>query len=68
MDRCTVTVQPAGPVGKRRVFLTVAFEDDNQPRQIDLVLSECAANRLGQALFSGSFGFGRDVYLAHGPD
>ena len=63
MDRCTVTVQPAGPVGKRRVFLTVAFEDDNQPRQIDLVLSECAANRLGQALISGSVGVGGELDL-----
>ena len=67
MDPCAITVQPAGPAGKRHVFLTLAFEDDNA-RQIELVLSERAANRLGQALISGSFGFGRDVYLAHGPD
>jgi hypothetical protein len=23
---CTITVQPAGPVGKRHVFVTLAFE------------------------------------------
>jgi len=68
MDPCTITVQPAGPVGKRHVFVTLAFEDDNNARQIELVLSERAANRLGQALISGSFGFGRDFYLANGPD
>jgi len=61
-------VQPAGLVGKRHLFLTLAFQDDNNARKIELVLSERAANRLGQALIPGSFGFGRDVYLAHGPD
>src|SRR5262245_36701883 len=40
MDPCTITVQPAGPVGKRHVFVTLAFEDDNDARQIELVLSE----------------------------
>jgi hypothetical protein len=68
MDHCTVTVQPAGPVGKRHVFLTLAFEDDNNARQIELVLLERAANRLGQALISGSVGLGRDFNLANGPD
>jgi len=68
MDPWSVSVQPAGPVGRRHVFLTLAFEDDNNPRQIELVLSERAANRLGQALISGSFGFGRDFDLADGPD
>ena len=29
MDPCTITLQPAGPVGKRHVFLTLALEDDN---------------------------------------
>ena len=67
MDHCTVTVQPAGPVGKRHVFLTFAFEDDNV-RQIELVLSERAASRLGQALISGSVGVGREFNLANGPD
>ena len=67
MDHCKVTVQPAGPVGKRHVFLTLAFEDDNV-RQIELVLSERAANRLGQALISGSVGVGREFNLANGPD
>jgi hypothetical protein len=69
MDHCTVTVQPAGPVGKRNVFLTLAFEeDDNRARQLELVLSERAANRLGQALISGSIGLGRELNLANGPD
>ena len=55
-------------MGKCHVCLTLAFEDDNNTRKIELVLSERAANRLGQALISGSFGFGRDFYLANGPD
>ena len=68
MDQCTVTIQPAGPVGKRHVFLTLVFEDDNNARQIELVLSEHGANRLGQALISGSVGVGREFSLADGPD
>ena len=68
MDPCTITVQPAGPVGKRHVFVTLAFEDGNNARQIELVLSERAANRLGHALISGSFGFGRDFCLANDTD
>jgi hypothetical protein len=68
MDQCTVTVQPAGPVGKRHVFLTLAFEDDNNARKIELVLSERAASRLGQALISGSVGLRRDFNLANGLD
>ena len=68
MDQCTVTVQPAGPAGKRHVFLTLAFEDDNNARKIELVFSERAANRLGQALISGSVGVGRDFNLANGLD
>ena len=55
-------------MGKRHVFLTLAFEDDNNARQIELVLSECAANRLGQALISGSVGVGWDFNLVNGPD
>ena len=65
MDQCTVTVQPAGPVGKRHVFLTVAFEEDNNARRIELVLSERAASRLGQALISGSVGLEQDFNLAN---
>jgi hypothetical protein len=65
MDQCTVTVQPAGPVGKRHVFLTLAFEEDNNARRIELVLSERAAGLLGQALISGSVGLGRDFNLAN---
>ena len=68
MDHCAVMVQPAGPVGKRHVFLSLAFEDDNNVRQIELVLSERAANRLGQALISGSVGLGQDFNLANDPD
>jgi hypothetical protein len=65
MDQCTVTVQPAGPVGKRHVFLTLAFEEDNNARRIELVLSGRAAGLLGQALISGSVGLGRDFNLAN---
>jgi len=68
MDQCTVTVQPAGPVGKRHVFLTLAFEDDDNARQIELVLSERTANRLGQALIFGSVGLGQEFNLANGRD
>ena len=68
MDQCTVTVQPAGPVGKRHVFLTLAFEDDDNARQIELVLSERAANRLGQALIFGSVGLGQEFNSANGRD
>ena len=50
-------------MGKRHVFLTLAFEDDNA-RQIELVLSQRAANRLGEALISGSVGVRREFNLA----
>ena len=55
-------------MGKRHVFLTLAFEDDNNARQIELVLSERAANRLGQALISGSVGVGQYFHLTSGLD
>jgi len=63
-----MTVRPAGPVGKRHVFLTLAFEDDNNARQLELVLSERGANRLGQALICGSVGVGREFSMINGPD
>jgi len=55
-------------VGKRRVFLTLAFDDDTNARQIELVLSERGASRLGQALISGSVGVGREFNLSNGSD
>jgi len=55
-------------VGKRRVFLTLAFQDDTDARQIELVLSERTASRLGQALISGSVGVGQYFHLTSGLD
>ena len=55
-------------MGKRHVFLTLAFEDDDNARQIELVLSERTANRLGQALIFGSVGLGQEFNLANGRD
>ena len=64
MDHCRVTVQPAGPVGKRHVLLTLVFEEeDDNARQIELVR---AANRLGQALISGSVGLVQEFNLSNG--
>ena len=64
VDRGTVAVQPAGPAGKRRVFLTVSFQaDDNTCRQFELVLSEQSAHKLGEALASGSVGVMRELEL-----
>ena len=64
VDRGTVAVQPAGPAGKRNVFLTVTFQaDDNTSRQFELVLSERSAHKLGQALASGSVGVMRELEL-----
>jgi hypothetical protein len=57
LDHGTVLVQPAGPAGQRRVFLTISFSPDDDPeRKLELVLSERVASRLGQALASGSVG------------
>jgi hypothetical protein len=56
-------VQPAGPVGQRRVMLALAFSDGNATRQVEFVFSEEAANRLGEALISGSVGVMRDFVL-----
>ena len=59
-----VTVQPAGPAGKRHVFLTLDFDEgDTSSRQVELVLSERAANQLAEALVSGSFGVMRQFDL-----
>jgi hypothetical protein len=66
-DRCTVTVQPAGPVGKRHVFLTLTLpigtDDNNAIQQVEFVLPEQAANYLGEALISGSVGVMREFDL-----
>ena len=63
-DRCSITVQPAGSAGERRVFLTVSGDaDTNREIQIDLVISEVAADTLGNALILGSVGIMRDLNL-----
>jgi hypothetical protein len=64
-DRCTVTVQRAGRVGKRHVFLTLSIsaDDKNAVQQVELVLPELAANHLGEALMSGSLGVRREFDL-----
>jgi hypothetical protein len=65
VDHGTVTVQPAGTAGKRHVFLTVAFDAANDTtRHIELVLSERAAHKLGQALISGSLGVTQEFDLS----
>jgi hypothetical protein len=62
-DHGSVTVQPAGSAGKRHVFLTLAVETDVNSRQVEFVLSERAANLLGEALMSGSLGVIREFQL-----
>jgi hypothetical protein len=63
---CTVTVQPAGPSGMRHVFVTLAgsADDGDAAQEIELVLPECAACRLGEALISGSVGVMREFDLS----
>jgi hypothetical protein len=57
VDHGTILVQPAGPVGKRHVFLTIAFSPgDDIAQQLESVFSERVDTRLGQALTSRSFG------------
>jgi hypothetical protein len=68
MDRGTVEVRPAGAAGKRHVFLTLAFEADSSSRQVEFVFSERAAQRLGEALTSGSIGIMREFDLADGSE
>jgi hypothetical protein len=64
VDQGSVAVQPAGPAGKRHVFLTVTFQaDDNVCRRFELVLSEHSAHRLGEALASGAVGVMRELDL-----
>jgi hypothetical protein len=63
LDRGTVTVQPAGPVGKRHVFLTLDFTVDTTSRKIEFVFSEKVAHRLGQALEFGSVGLTQEFNL-----
>jgi hypothetical protein len=67
VDRISVTVQPAGPAGKRHVFLTVTFRESSA-RQVEFVLPERAANQLGEALMSGSHGVMREFDLAVSED
>jgi hypothetical protein len=62
-------VRPAGSAGKRHVFLTLAFDsDDTTNRQVEFVFSEHAAQRLGEALLSGSAGVTREFELADGSE
>jgi hypothetical protein len=67
MDHGFVAVQPAGPAGKRHVFLTLTFHESSA-QQVEFVLSERAANRLGAALMSGSLGIMREFDLANDGD
>jgi hypothetical protein len=65
LDHGTVTVQPAGPAGKRHVFLTLAFDtEETIGRNVEFVLSERAANRLAEGLISGSLGLMRQFNLS----
>ncbi len=68
IDEGIVTIQPAGPAGRRHVFLTLACNTDVTCRQVEFVLSERAANRLGEALMSGSLGVMRQLDLADGSE
>ena len=62
--RCTVTVQPAGSAGERRVFITVSGDaDTNKEVQIELVVRERAANNLADVFISGSVGVMRELTL-----
>lgn len=62
MDRYAVSIQPAGSAGTRRVFVTISGKtEDNDNLQLELVLSEEAANNLGEALISGAVGVMRDI-------
>jgi hypothetical protein len=62
LDHGTIEVQPAGPVGKRHVFLTISF--GSTARQLELVLSERTAHRLGEALKAGSIGLPQEFHLS----
>jgi hypothetical protein len=64
MGRGSVSVQPAGSAGKRQVFLTLTLHEND--RQVEFVLSEHAAYRLGEALVSGAHGIMREFDLAIG--
>jgi hypothetical protein len=69
LDHGKITVQPAGSAGKRHVFLTLAFDsEDITDRQVEFVFSERAAQRLGEALLSGSVGVMREFDLAGGSE
>jgi len=59
-------VQPAGPAGKRHIFLTLSncVKDDGAVQQIELVFSESDAYRLGEVLISASVGIVRDCVLS----
>jgi hypothetical protein len=62
---CTVRVQSIGPSHKRQVFvsLSACAENGNGAQHIEIVLPECAANHLGEALISGSVGVMREFDL-----
>jgi hypothetical protein len=46
------------------VFVTIEYLDDSGFRQVDLVLSERAADQLAEALISGSTGIMRELDLS----
>ena len=51
------------------MFLTLAFDsEDITDRQVEFVFSERAAQRLGEALLSGSVGVMREFDLAGGSE
>jgi hypothetical protein len=57
-------LQPAGPAGRRRVFLTLSFSgEDGCDQLVEFVLTERAAHELGEALTSGSIGIMRKIEL-----
>lgn len=59
-------VQPAGPVGKRHVFLTISLTNDAPERKVEFVLSEQVASRLSQALASGAVGLMQEFNFCAG--
>jgi hypothetical protein len=69
LDYGKITVQPAGPAGKRHVFLTLSFHSgDTTIREVEFVFSKRAAQWVGEALLSGSVGVMREFNLAGGSE
>jgi hypothetical protein len=63
-SHCKITVQPAGPAGERRVFLTLlSGAGEKSSQQMEFVISAQTAQDLGNALISGSLGVLREFDL-----